>query len=143
MGATKPNFELFKAHLRYWRETLHLANNFIEAEYDPDIQGAEVDLNHDSLVPTIRIGSVDEIWTEAVLARHEMLELLLEPLKALLWKEAQSDKTYRAGHEIIHRLENILPLPTNKEVGYVGKKKKKAKKEKEMPCGKKKKPKGK
>ena len=30
----------------------------------------------------------------------------------------------QATHEVVHRLENILPLPTDKEVGYMPKKKK-------------------
>jgi hypothetical protein len=102
-------------------------------------------MHHPSLIATVRIGDVDEIWTEQIIARHEMLELLLEPLFALQQNEIHEDKTYRAGHEVIHRLENILPIPSDKEVGYVGKKKKKKVKKgvEPVPCGKKKKPKGK
>lgn len=128
--STKPNRELFKAHVRYWRDKLNLANYFIDVAYDYEGVGAECRMNHESLIATIAIGEVDEVWTEANLARHEMIELLMEPLKSLLWKEVSEDKAYRAGHEVAHRLENILPLPSDKEVGY-------------MPCGKKKKPKGK
>jgi len=128
--STKPNKELFKAHIRYWKNKLQLGNFFIEVSYDYEGVGGECMMNHDSLIATISIGEVDGAWTEAVIARHEMLELLMEPLKNLLWKEVHEDKAYRAGHEIAHRLENILPLPSNKEIGY-------------MPCKKKKKPKGK
>lgn len=126
----KPNKELFKAHLKYWKEKLHLGNYTIIAVDDYEGVGGECRMNHSSLIATIAIGEVDEIWTEAVVARHEMLELLMEPLKSLLCNEVHEDKAYRAGHEVAHRLENILPLPSDKEVGY-------------MPCGKKKKPKGK
>ena len=126
----KPNRELFKAHIRYWRDKLNLGNYFIEIAYDYEGVGAECRMNHDSLIATISIGEVDEVWTEAILARHEMMELLIEPLKSLLLNEVHEDKSYRAGHEVAHRLEGILPLPSDKEVGY-------------MPCGKKKKPKGK
>jgi hypothetical protein len=128
--STEPNKELFKTHIRYWRDKLNLGNYFIEIAYDYEGVGGECRMNHDSLVATIAIGEVDEIWTEAVIARHEMIELLMEPLKNLLWKEVHEDKAYRAGHEVAHRLENILHLPSNKEIGY-------------MPCKKKKKPKGK
>jgi len=145
MASIKPNKELFKAHLRYWKDKLGLSNYFIEVDYSLGRVGAECELDHASLCPTITIGDVDEVWTEAILARHEMLELLLEPLKALLWENVHSDKSYRAGHEVIHRLESILPIPSDKEVGYVGKKKKKKVKKgvEPVPCGKKKKPKGK
>ena len=139
--SSKPNRERFVAHLKYWKEALHLGAYRINAAYDYEGIGGECEMNHESLTAIIRIGEVDEIYTEATVARHEMLELLLEPLHALTWENVGNKWAYRAGHEVIHRLENILPIPTDAEVGYVGKKKKK---EKEMPCGgKKKKPKGK
>ena len=128
--STSPDKELFEAHVRYWRDKLNLGNYFIDVAYDYEGVGAECRMNHESLTATIAIGEVDEIWTEAVLARHETLELLIEPLRNIIWKEVNEDRLYRAGHEIVHRLENMLPLPSNKEIGY-------------MPCGKKKKPKGK
>ena len=126
----KPNRELFKAHLGYWKEKLHLGNYSIIAVDDYEGIGGECRMNHPSLVATISIGEVDEIWTEAVVARHEMLELLMEPFYAICVSCIHDDIAYRASHEIIHRLESILPLPSDKEVGYMG-------------CGKKKKPKGK
>lgn len=135
--------EKFLAHLRYWKDHLSLGNYTIGASYDYDGVGGECEMNHSSLLANISIGETDEIWTEETIARHEMLELLLEPLYSLCSDRVHPDLAYRAGHEVIHRLEEIIPIPSDKEVGYVGKKKKKAKKEKEMPCGKKKKPKGK
>ena len=129
--STKANRERFLAHLKYWKKALNLSNYIIEAEFDYNGVGGECSMNHESLIATISIGEVDGIWTEPVIARHEMLELLLEPLRALLFYEVHENKSYRAGHEVVHRLEAILPLPSDKEVGY-------------MPCGKKKKkPKGK
>lgn len=129
--STKANRERFLAHLKYWKKALNLSNYTIEVSYNYEDVGGECAMDHSSLTAVIRIGEVDEIWTEPVIARHEMLELLLEPMQALLFYEVHENKSYRAGHEVVHRLEAILPLPSDKEVGY-------------MPCGKKKKkPKGK
>lgn len=129
--STKANRERFLAHLKYWKKTLNLNNYTIEVSYDYEGVGADCSMNHPSLCSKIRIGEVDEIWNEAYLARHEMFELLLEPLKSVASRDVPEDDIYRKGHEIVHRLESIVPLPTDKEVGY-------------MPCGKKKKkPKGK
>ena len=114
----------FVAHVKYWKERLHLGNYGITVEYDYDGVGGECAMNHESLLAIIRIGETDEIWTEPVLARHEMLELLLEPLHNTSRGMVGNDLSYRAGHEIIHRLERILPLPTDKEVGYSKRKKK-------------------
>lgn len=129
----KPDTDRFKAHLKYWKNRLHLGNHTIVATTDFSEVGGECEMDHHSGVATIRIGEVDEFWTEPNIARHEMLELLLEPLYGLLIRYVHEDPIYRAGHEVIHRLEQILELPTDKEVGYGGK----------MGCKGKKKPKGK
>ena len=128
--STKPDMDRFKAHLVYWKDKLNLGNYGIAATDDYEEVGGECRMNHAALLATIAIGDVDELWTEATIARHEMLELLMEPFYSLTVSLIHKDRAYKASHEIIHRLENILPLPSDKEVGY-------------MPCGKKKKPKGK
>lgn len=122
---TEQEKKRFVAHLRYWRDKLNLSNQYIYAEYTYDGLGGEANMNHDYLVSSINVGKIDEVWTVPVVARHEMLELLLEPIYALHDREISHEKSQRAGHEVIHRLENILPLPTDKEVGFVGKKKSK------------------
>ena len=129
----KPDTDRFKAHLKYWKDRLHLGTYTIFASDDLEEVGGQCEMNHASVIANIRIGETDDFWNEANIARHEMLELLLEPLYALLIKSTHEDLIYRAGHEVIHRLEQILELPTDKEVGYGGK----------MGCKGKKKPKGK
>ena len=121
--STKPDKDLFKAHLSYWKNKLSLGHQFIEVAYDYAGVGAECSMNHESLIATISIGEVDEVWTEAILARHEMLELLLEPIRNITWKDVNEDRFYRAGHEVIHRLENILPIPSDEDIGYIRNKK--------------------
>ena len=116
--------ERFAAHVRYWRDALHLANYSIVVTDDLDELGGQCDMNHDSLLANIRMGDTDEIWTPERIARHEMLELLIEPLYAVMRDFVHPDISYRAGHEVIHRLENVLPMPSDKEVGLMGKKKK-------------------
>ena len=72
----------------------------------------------------------EHLFSMPHLARHEMLEVLVEETGHELRKFLNKETCLKMGHSIVHRLEKILPLPTDKEVG--------------MGCGgKKKKPRGK
>lgn len=119
--------ERFLAHVRYWKDVLNLGNYFVSVQDGLEDLGGQCEMNHESLLANIRLGEVDEIFTVERVARHEMLELLIEPLYAAMSNCVHPDISYRAGHEVIHRLENILPLPTDEEVGMAKKKKGKKK----------------
>jgi hypothetical protein len=131
MSLSKIDRQRFMAHLKYWQHKLSLTNYTVVAQDDYDGLGGQCNMNHTSLVAIVSIGETDEVWTLERIARHEMLELLLEPFYSICDDVVHGNRSYKAAHEIIHRLEEILPLPTDKEVGF------------KMPCGKKKKPKGK
>lgn len=107
---------LFKRHLLYWRDRLSLNNYRIEIEYDGDSTGADTLIDHKQLVAVITIGKTDELYTIPYLARHEMLEVLLAPLWRMIQEVYSEAMSQRAAHQIIHRLERILPVPTDEEV---------------------------
>lgn len=130
-GPTKQQFNQFVAHLRYWVDKFNLRNwsTTIEAGTDDEC-GAWIRPHHIYRTMAVQVNEERKFVTYPETARHEAIEMLLSDICRHLEDRYSVNYIQELRHEVVHRLENILPLPTDKEVGY-------------MPCGKKKKPKGK
>ena len=145
----KEALEKYAQHCNYWAKKLSIGNYFFffcVTEFDEKNHPASTEINSDELSVMVYLSDVGEIYgTIQEYARHEMLEVLVDSLADGLYHTYSDDHIQKLRHDVIHRLEKILPLPSDKEVGYVGKKKKKKVKKglEPVPCGKKKKPKGK
>lgn len=107
---------LLVAHLKYWKNRLSLNNYRIEIDYEGTAYGAETFIDHKQMVAHISVGKTDELLTIAYIARHEMLEVLCAPLWRMVQEIYSDAMSQRASHQIIHRLENVLPLPDDKDV---------------------------
>lgn len=119
----------FKLHCRYWMQTLGLHQYSLVVFIDPmlDRVGAYTQMNHDEAQMSIALGMIDDAFGVGYLARHEMLEVLLEPLYETMTGFVNDRVAQRRGHEVIFRLEKVMPIPTDEEVGIMGKKKKEKK----------------
>lgn len=111
------DYELFQHHVKYWMDRLSLNNYkpFFELEFMANEDASTTpDANDMSATFTLKDGELDN--TVAYLARHECLEVVLGEIYTYLEKFYDCDFCKTLGHNVIHRLENILPLPTDEEV---------------------------
>lgn len=140
---TEEDFKQYVAHCKWWMVKLSICEYTYRFIAENATHPASVTTT-DEMLAEVGLALERDDWVSIpMLARHEMLEVLVDDSFKDAYAIYNDDYVQAKRHKLIHRLEKILPIPSDKEVGYVGKKKKKAKKEKEMPCGKKKKPKGK
>ncbi len=115
----KNDLELYKAHVRYWLNKLHLNEwgTFFELDMMLDTD-AEVRPNFEDMGAVFKLKDGKLDLSIAYVGRHEALELLVSELSYYAEKFYALDFLTPVRHKIIHRLEKVLPLPTDKEVGY-------------------------
>lgn len=123
---SREDLEALKLHCRYWMRQFGLNNYSIQVAIDPSLDhvGAYTQMNHNEAQMGIGLGLINRVYNVGYLARHEMLEVLLEPMYETMSEYVNDRIAQRRGHEVIFRLEKILSIPTDEEVGIVAKKKK-------------------
>ena len=127
---TEADFRQYVAHCKYWMTRLSIGQYSYAFVVDDIERDASITTN-DEMSALVRLGvNREDFYSVPWLARHEMLEVLVDDSFRELYQTYNNEYIQEKRHRLIHRLEKILPLPTDKEVGFVG-------------CGKKKKPKGK
>ncbi len=142
---TEEDFKQYVAHCKYWMAKLSIGEYTYRFIAENSSHPASVTTT-DEMLAEVGIALERDDWVSVpMLARHEMLEVLVDDSFKDAYSIYNDDYVQAKRHRLIHRLEKILPIPSDKEVGYVGKKKKKKVKKgvEPVPCGKKKKPKGK
>jgi hypothetical protein len=120
MEPTAEDMRKFQCHVNYWAEKLGMHSYAIEVIHDTmsDHVGAWTEMHHVERQLIIGISYYNTSYSLAYLARHEMFEALCEPLYKLSDSVVNGNVAQTSGHEIVFRLEKVLPLPTDKEVGY-------------------------
>jgi Mn-dependent DtxR family transcriptional regulator len=88
-----------------------LNNNDYEAD-------ASVTLMYDALGANFALKKEGRGLSIPYCARHETLEVLVSDLFSYLENFYASKLCAKLRHETVHRLEKVLPLPTDREVGY-------------------------
>ena len=126
----KNDLEQYKAHVCWWLHKLSLEqwmSRFSYMEDDVDFNDYEADANveilYDSFGANFHIKKNGRDLSIAYCARHEALELLVSNSFGYLENFYSTKFCAKLRHEIVHRLEKILPLPSDKEVGYFPKRK--------------------
>lgn len=116
----KDDFARFVAHCKYWMRELSLSNYFFSFREDGD-SGDEAYIVPDEALKNVSVflNCEDRMFGVDRLARHEMLEVLVEEMADALMGFLSAERVLKMRHEIVHRLEKVLPLPTDKTVGYV------------------------
>lgn len=125
MKSTKQDFEQYVAHCKYWMKHLSLGNYTYAFLMQEDDHDARI-IHGDPLCITVVIAEEREGFSSVpMLARHEMLEVLVDGLADGLYSMYSDEWVQEKRHGVIQRLEKILTIPTDKEVGYSPKRKKK------------------
>jgi len=138
---TEEEFRQYVAHCKWWMVRLSLGQYTYMFTVEASSYDASV-VTTDELLASVYLAQEREgEMTIPFLARHEMLEVLVDDSFKELYKTHNDEYIQAKRHNLIHRLEKILSLPTDKEVGFVGKKKSKkakpievVKKKKEKLC---------
>jgi hypothetical protein len=115
---------IFETHAKYWLDKLSLnewATFFLlDALIDSD---AEVVPNFDDMGATFRLKDGDRTLSISYSGRHEALEVLVREIFHYAEQFYSEEFLTPIRHRLIHKLEKVLPLPTDKEVGYTPRKK--------------------
>ena len=122
MKTTEDDFHRFVAHSKWWMQKLSLGNYcFFFARSDIDHDG-EANINYGERSATICLAEEREgFFSIPQIARHEMLEVLVEDLASGLYDMFSDDYVQGKRHDVILRLEKILSCPSDKDVGYLKK----------------------
>jgi hypothetical protein len=114
---TPKQFDLFKKEVALWVKRLGLFEWRLDVELDSDDKDCKVYgyCNSDWSNRTAGIALVEEWWHKPknvevkATARHEVLELLMQPLwHVAIDREFDYDKGCATRHEVIRRLENLF-----------------------------------
>ncbi len=124
--STQEDFKQYVAHVKWWVNKLGLSNmmpafKFEKIDSDSD---ANVFINWGDKLLLFGLNTEREgLMSIPCLAQHEALEGLFGGLTAELTEYLSANAVKGLTHDAIHRLQAILPLPTDKEVGYTPRKK--------------------
>lgn len=119
------DLKCYEAHVRWWLKKLSLEqwmprfaymdSNANNDDYEAD---ASVEILYDTFGANFNLKQEGRDLSIPYCARHEALEILVSNSFGYLENFYASKFCAKLRHEIVHRLEKVLQLPTDKEVGY-------------------------
>jgi hypothetical protein len=122
IDTTKQDFERYRAHIAYWIKKCSLTNYQWFVAIEDINRDATVGVNWKGRRLDFAIAKEREgKFSIPSLARHEVFEALIGEMSCRLGEFLAEDIIVTITHDIIHRLQEIIPLPSDKEAGYVKK----------------------
>ncbi len=114
---TRADLKQYTAHLLYWLDRFGLKGYCRQFEVTNVDSDAVVDIEPHEKNACFQLGE-ERVGDLSIpyLAQHEALECLLGNISTTLETTYSKDLVKELTHEVIHTLQSILPLPTDREL---------------------------
>jgi hypothetical protein len=117
--STQEDFDRYQAHAKWWVNKLNLSNMMPAFAFEKIDSDAEVLINWGERLLLFRLSTQREgLMSIPALAQHEALEGLLGGLTVELEQYLSAPMVLELTHDVIHRLQAALLIPSDEEVGY-------------------------